>query len=103
MSKDKPKRYKKIKKKYPELFEAYEKMGIASHTGPLDTKTAHLIKLAAAAGVRSEGAVHSHTRRAMEAGATPGEIRHAVLLLATTLGFPQMMAALTWVDDVLEN
>jgi AhpD family alkylhydroperoxidase len=103
MSSHTPKRYQEIKEKYPELIEAYEKMGIAAHTGPLDTKTAHLIKLAAAAAVKSEGAVHSHTRRALEAGATKPEIRHAVLLLATTIGFPQMMAALSWVDDILEE
>ena len=103
MSLDTPKRYQQIKAKYPELIDAYENMGIATKTGPLDTKTAHLIKLGAAAGVKSEGAVHSHTRSALESGATPDEIRHAVLLLATTLGFPQMMAALSWVDDVLKD
>ena len=103
MSADRPNRYNEIKKEFPEVIEAYEKLGISASAGPLDTKTAHLIKLAAAAGIRSEGAVHSHTRQALEAGASPGEIRHAVILLATTLGFPQMMAALSWVDDLLKD
>ena len=48
-----------------------------------------------------EGAVHSHTRRAIEAGCTAEEIRHVVLLAITTLGFPSMMKTLSWVDDIL--
>jgi alkylhydroperoxidase/carboxymuconolactone decarboxylase family protein YurZ len=50
-----------------------------------------------------EGAVHRHTRRALQAGCTPEEIRHVVRLAATTLGFPGMMAAWSWVDDVLQR
>jgi alkylhydroperoxidase/carboxymuconolactone decarboxylase family protein YurZ len=61
-----------------------------------------LVQLAAAAAIRSEGAVHSHTRRAIEAGASPGEIRHAVLAVTSTIGFPNVIAALSWVADVLD-
>jgi alkylhydroperoxidase/carboxymuconolactone decarboxylase family protein YurZ len=46
--------------------------------------------------------VHSHVRRAKEAGATPAEIRHALLLLTTTIGFPTV-AALTWAGDILKK
>jgi alkylhydroperoxidase/carboxymuconolactone decarboxylase family protein YurZ len=59
-----------------------------------------MVKLAMAIGTGMEGAVHSHTRRAMEAGASPAEIRHPVLLSFTTLGFPSTVASLTWVEDV---
>ena len=55
-----------------------------------------------AIGARLEGAVHSHTRRALEAGATAEEIHHVVLLGVTTLGFPHTVAALTWVEDDLK-
>jgi 4-carboxymuconolactone decarboxylase len=55
-----------------------------------------------AIGARLEGAVHSHTRRALEEGATPEEIHHVVLLSLTTLGFPHTIAALTWVEDDLK-
>ena len=41
------------------------------------------------------GAVHAHTRLALQAGASPDEIRHVVLLALTTIGFPSMMAART--------
>jgi alkylhydroperoxidase/carboxymuconolactone decarboxylase family protein YurZ len=37
----------------------------------------------------------------VEAGCTPEEIRHVVLLGTTTLGFPSMIKTLSWVDDVL--
>jgi alkylhydroperoxidase/carboxymuconolactone decarboxylase family protein YurZ len=69
----------------------------------LDEKTGHLIQLAAAAASSSEGAVHSHVRRALEAGAQPDEIRHAVILLTSTIGFPRVAAALSWVDDVIAD
>ena len=85
-------------------MEAYEALGTAlAEAGPLDAKTRALVKLALAAGAWREGAVHSHTRRAREAGCTPDEIRHVILLGTTTLGFPSMMAALTWVEDVLKR
>src|SRR5689334_8736650 len=42
----------------------------AADAGPLPEKTRYLVQLAAAAAIRSEGAVHSHARRALAAGAT---------------------------------
>jgi len=99
-----PKHYLEIKKRYKEYFEALENLGnIAKKQGPLDKKTANLIQLAAAAAIRSEGAVHSHTRRAIEAGAKPDEIYHTVILLTNTFGFPTVSAALSWVSDVVEK
>lgn len=103
MSNQPPEHYLKIRERFPDIIEAYEKLGEASHQGPLDHKYVHLVKLGAAATMRSEGAVHSHTRRALDAGASPDEIRHAIVLLTNTIGFPNMMAALSWVDDVLEK
>jgi alkylhydroperoxidase/carboxymuconolactone decarboxylase family protein YurZ len=86
------------------VFKAYEALGLATQeTGPLPRKTRALVKLALAVGARLEGAVHSHTRRAVEAGCSADEIRHVVLLATTTIGFPGMMAAFSWVDDVLKK
>jgi alkylhydroperoxidase/carboxymuconolactone decarboxylase family protein YurZ len=97
-----PTRFQKFGKKHPAVMEAYEALGEATQqAGPLDAKTRCLVKLAIATGAGREGAVHSHTRRALQAGGSPDEIRHVVLLATTTLGFPSMMAALTWVEDVL--
>jgi AhpD family alkylhydroperoxidase len=99
-----PKRYLRLKTAQPEFVAAWEAISKAvRETGPLPPKTGHLIQLAASAAVRSEGAVHSHTRRLVELKATPEEIRQAVMLTAATIGFPAVMAALTWVDDILDK
>jgi alkylhydroperoxidase/carboxymuconolactone decarboxylase family protein YurZ len=39
----------------------------------------------------------------MAIGITPKEIRHAVLLGLTTIGFPKMIAALNWVHEAFEE
>ena len=60
---------------YPEVWKAYQALGEACGTaGPLEPKTVRLIKLALAIGAKSEGAVHSHTRRALREGVTPRRI-----------------------------
>jgi 4-carboxymuconolactone decarboxylase len=97
-----PARYVQFQKRFPTVFQAYDALGAATaEAGPLDGKQRALVKLAIAIGGQMEGAVHSHTRRALEAGCSAEEIRHAVLLSTTTLGFPSMMKTLSWVDDVL--
>lgn len=98
------KTYEVIAKQYPKVIKAVESLGTTVRSaGPLDEKISQLIQLAAAAATGSEGAVHSHTRRAKKAGATPEEIYHALLLLISTVGFPQAMAALSWSRDILED
>ena len=93
--------YLEQRRRHPEVIKAYERLGEACRqAGPLDGRTAALVKLAIAIGSRQEGAVHSHVRRSIEAGATIDECRHTVLLATTTIGFPAMMAALSWVEDV---
>lgn len=98
-----PKQYKMLLEKYPEYMKAVQDLGesVRAH-GPLDEKTAHLIQMAAAVAIRSEGAVHSHARRAMAAGATTDDVRHALILCTSTLGFPTVSAALSWVGDILD-
>lgn len=105
MAKEKlPKQFLEIKKRHEKFFDAVEELGkVVRQEGPLDEKTAHLIQLAAAATVHSEGAVHSHVRRAIEAGAKPEEIRHAIILLSSTIGFPTVVAALSWVEDIFKK
>ncbi len=99
-----PKRYKMFKENYSDVANAYEAMGDAVHqAGPLDEKTRALIKVAISTGARLEGAVHSHTRKALKAGCSADEIRHVVMLSLPTVGLPTMMAALSWVDDIIED
>jgi 4-carboxymuconolactone decarboxylase len=103
MSKKKlPSHYLFQKKQHEEFIEAVEALGkVVKKQGPLDAKTAHLIQLAAAIAIHSEGAVHSHVRRAIESGATPEEIYHAIILLTNTIGFPTVSAAVSWAQDIL--
>src|SRR5258708_7211996 len=99
-----PTRYLQFQKRYPKIFEAYDALGSATaEAGPLSDKMRVLVKLALAVGAEMEGAVHSHTRRALEAGCSAEEIYHLVLLGTTTLGFPTMMKTFSWVDDVLRQ
>ena len=99
-----PKRFEKLHNYYPEVAIAYEELGKAVHTsGPLDEKTRALIKLAISTGAGLEGAVHSHTRKALELGISKEEISQTVLLALPTIGLPSTMAAMSWVDDILEK
>ena len=96
--------YLKLKERHGDLMAAVEALGVAARgAGPLDEKTSHLVQLAAAAAIGSHGSTHSHTVRALEAGASPEEIRHAVIVLTSTIGFPTVSAALSWVNDVIER
>lgn len=99
-----PKRFEKFRKDFPEVSEAQEELGKEVHqAGPLDDKSRALIKLAISTGARLEGAVHSHTGKALEAGCSKEEILQTVMLALPTIGLPSTMAALSWVEDVLEK
>ena len=99
-----PKNYRWIASRFGKAMKVHQKLGEALlAVGPLKKKQAHLVQLAAAAASRSEGAVHSHVRRALEAGAKPEEIYHALVLLVSTIGFPAVSAALSWARDVMEK
>lgn len=104
MSEILPKPVQEFITKHPEVWEAYENLGDKCHEGgPLDERTRRLVKLGIAIGARLEGAVHSHTKRALEGGISEDEILHAALLSITTIGFPAAMAATTWIGDVLRE
>lgn len=98
-----PQWYRDLKARHPTLIAAVEDLGEAARQdGPLDAKTAQLVQLAAAVAIGSEGAAHSHARRAIAAGADAADVRHAITLLTSTIGFPRVSAALSWVDNVLK-
>ena len=99
-----PKQYLSIKTRFKGYFKAVDNLGKALRSaGPSNKKTSHLIQLAAAAAIKSEGSVHSHTRRALDAGAKPDEIYHAIILLTSTIGFPNVSAAMSWADDIIQG
>ena len=99
-----PKIYENFQRQFPQVFDDYKQLGISTRqAGPLDEKSQDLIKLGIAIGANSRGAVMSHTRKALAAGATADEIKHAVLLALTTTGFPNTMAAMVWTEEVLSK
>jgi 4-carboxymuconolactone decarboxylase len=97
-----PETYLDMRREHPDVMSAYEALGEACKKGgPLDAKTVELIKLGVSLSAGLEGASHSHARRALSAGCTREELLHVVLLLTPTVGFPSMMRARSWVEDVL--
>ena len=96
--------YKRFKDEFPYIEKEYDRLAKKCHaSGPLNEKSRRLVKLGIAIGSNSEGAIKSHTRRALAIGITSKEIRHAVLLGLTTIGFPKMVAALNWVHEAFEE
>jgi len=99
-----PNIYKEFQQQFPEIAKTYDELALKCHDwGPLNKKTRRLIKLGIAIGLSSEGGVRSHARQALAEGVTTNELRHAVLLAFTTAGFPTMIAAMKWVDEVIQK
>lgn len=97
-----PSFYDRMASEQPGLVQAYETLGEACRrAGPLDAKTAALVKLAISLGAGLEGATHAHARKALKAGWTREELLHAAHLCAPTIGFPPMMRGRSWVLDVV--
>jgi len=96
--------YKDFQKQFPRIARAYDELAQScTKQGPLNKKCQRLIKLGIAIGISSEGAVRSHARRALEEGISAKELRHAVLMAMTTAGFPTMIAAMKWVEEVIKK
>lgn len=99
-----PKRFLKFVADYPEVGKAYQELGTAiASSGPLSAREGALVKIGISAGARMEGALRSHVRKAIHVGVSMEEIKHAIMLTTTTIGFPNMMAALSWCDEFIEE
>jgi AhpD family alkylhydroperoxidase len=104
MSEKLPDIIEELRAETPEVWERYEALEQAlAQAGPLDERTQRLVKLALALGARHEGAVHSHTRRALRQGVTREELLHVALLGITTLGWPHATTGRAWILDVLRR
>lgn len=99
-----PSRYREAQARFPGVLSSYENFGKAiERAGTLSRREQRLVKLGLAFGARMEGAAHAAVRKALEAGLAPAEIEHAALLAMSTLGFPNGMMFLSWVEDVVES
>jgi alkylhydroperoxidase/carboxymuconolactone decarboxylase family protein YurZ len=67
----------------------------------LERKTIELILLSLLAGRRWETGVRVHTDKALEHGATPAEIRGAILLSFAVFGTSSAVQGLHWAEDAL--
>ena len=89
-----------LAEQHPDLWSAYSALGKAcAEAGPLTAREKRLVKLALAIGANSEGAVHSHARRARTEGIDATTIQQVALLAIGPLGLPRAVAAKTWIED----
>jgi alkylhydroperoxidase/carboxymuconolactone decarboxylase family protein YurZ len=94
--------YLNFRDRFPAVAAALDQLGRATEAArTLDPRAQRLVKLGIAIGALAEGAVRSNARKALGEGASSEDIHH-VVTLATTVGFPATVAALGWVDEVLE-
>jgi 4-carboxymuconolactone decarboxylase len=99
-----PKIFQSFSERYPDVLASYQELAKACrNAGPMDEKIQELIMLGIAVGANSRGGVMSHTRKALDVGASPDEILQVVVLSLTPTGFPNMIAAMGWVKEVLEK
>lgn len=89
-----------LAEQHPDIWSAYAALGKASaKAGPLSDREKRLVKLALAVGANSEGAVHSHARRARSEGIAEDALAQVALLAIGPLGLPRAVAAKTWIED----
>ena len=85
----------------PDIWPRYSALGeAAAKAGPLTDREKRLVKLALSIGAGSEGAVHSHTRRAKAEGIEDAALQQVALLAIGPLGLPRAVAAKTWIEDI---
>jgi 4-carboxymuconolactone decarboxylase len=97
-----PKVYLDFRNQFADVAAAQDALATTvDSSGPLDERTARLVKLGIAIGALAEGAVRSNVRKALAAGASVEEVEQVVLLALTTRGFPAVVAAWGWVREVL--
>jgi alkylhydroperoxidase/carboxymuconolactone decarboxylase family protein YurZ len=97
-----PETYQAFVRRFPKVHQAWELLADAGKEGPLDARTARLVKLAVAIGAMREGAVHANVRKALAQGLGREEIEQVLALAAGTLGLPATVAVFSWVQDLFE-
>lgn len=104
MSEHLPEIYTQFRRDYPAVAAAQDALAESvAVAGALDERTLRLVKLGIAVGALAEGSVRSNARRALAAGASAADIRQVALCAITTRGFPSAVAALGWIDDVVNG
>lgn len=94
--------FTRFKEEFPEVYEKHEALGKVIHekSGPLPPQTRWLIKIAVSAACDHQRALETHIHKALAAGISKEEIKHVLLLLMSTSGFPSFMKAYTVLDRI---
>ena len=84
-----------LRKEFPAVYKGHEALGKIIHekAGPLPEKVRWLIKVAVSGASGHKISLETHIAKAREAGASEEEIKHALLLIIQTTGFPMFMEA----------
>ena len=84
-----------FKEEFPRVHADHETLGREIHekSGPLPERSRWLIKIAISGASHHLISLETHILKAREAGVTEEEIKHALLMLITTTGFPTFMEA----------
>ena len=100
--KDIHKVFTRFKEEFPEVYARHEALGREVHenAGPLGEASRWLIKIAISAACNHKRALATHIRKAKAAGVSDAEIKHALLLLIPTAGFPAFMKAYAVMDSI---
>jgi alkylhydroperoxidase/carboxymuconolactone decarboxylase family protein YurZ len=96
--------FTRFKDEFPEVFAKYEALGkeIHENVGPLGEKSRWLIKISISAACHHKRALATHIKKAKAAGVLDDEIKHALLLLIPTAGFPTFMKAYAVLEKVVD-
>lgn len=98
-----PEIYVEFQQRFPEVAEAQGTLArVIRERTPFDDRTDRIIKLALAIGAEAQGAVRSNVRKALDHGVTVEELRAVALEAITTCGFPTAVAALRWIEQVVD-
>ena len=89
----------------PDASAAFQKLRKAVvEGGPLDANTCELIAIGSFATLGKESSFKTHSRRLLKEGVSADALRQAVLVtFAATATFSSVIAALHWVDDLVES
>ena len=96
--------FTRFKEEFPEVHARHEALGKEVHekAGPLGENSRWLIKIAISAACNHKRALATHIRKARAAGVSDEEIKHALLLLIPTAGFPTFMKAYAVLEHPVE-
>jgi alkylhydroperoxidase/carboxymuconolactone decarboxylase family protein YurZ len=94
-----------IKQHFPGVLAGHQALqAAAAQAGPLDERMRELILLGAFTVGRQEGGFRAHCRRALAAGATPEEVRQAVVITMSNVASIEVVAdALLWAEAVIAD